>query len=507
MRTKTAIFALLDMLCVTLVFSFFLLIKREPFMQALGKYLDSFLLFTALWIVISFISNKYNLYLEPDLWHVLRRIIFANVLVMGVATTIMFLVRIDYYSRLVVFGTIALATLLELISGALTFYIHTAMLEPAEVDMPKTARRRQLLKEVFSPRKTLLKRSKLSARESAVLVEIDQDAYNYIFSHAQIESPETLIISTTSRFNIETQLKDKFESIVNLKRINDFRYVNKFFESANAKLPVGGLFIDFVETKDLRKKRILNKYPILINYIAYLLDFIVKRLFPKFKLTKGLYFFLTRGQNRVFTKAETYGRLYSCGFEVIDEKLVSKHLFFVARKISEPHFPEDPSYGPFVKLERVGYKGKLIKLFKLRTMHPYAEYIQEYVYEKEGLETGGKFKSDFRISTTGKFLRMFWLDEFPSLINCIRGDMKIVGVRPLSKHYLSLYSKELQKRRINYKPGLIPPYYVHKPETLEEIMESEIRYMDEYDRHPWRTDIKYFFKVVWNIIFKKYRSR
>ncbi len=507
MRTKTIIFALLDMLCVALVFSFFLLIKREPFMQALSKYLYSFLVFLVLWLVISLISNKYRLYLEPDLWHVFLRIIFANVLVMGVATTIMFLVRIDYYSRLVVFGTIALATLLELISGTINYFIRTAILEPDEVDISQTVKRRQLLKGVFQTRKILLERTKIRARESAILDEIDQEAYNYIFSHALIDSPETLIISTTSHFNIDTQLKDKFDSIVNLKRINDFRYINKFFESANTKLSVGGLFIDFVETKDLRKKRILNKYPILVNYIAYLLDFIVKRLFPKFKLTKGLYFFLTRGQNRVFTKAETYGRLYSCGFEVIDEKQVSNHLFFVARKISEPHFPEDPSYGPFVKLERVGYKGKIIRLFKLRTMHPYAEYIQEYVYEKEGLEAGGKFKSDFRISTSGKFLRMFWLDELPSLINCIKGDLKIVGVRPLSRHYFSLYSKELQKRRINYKPGLIPPYYVHNPETLEEIMKSEISYMDEYDRHPWRTDIKYFFRAIWNIIFKKYRSR
>ncbi len=507
MRTKTTVYALLDLAGVALVFSLFLLLKKEPFSQALSKYLYSFLLFLALWLVISIISNKYTLHREQDLSHIIRQIVFGNILVMGVATTIMFMVRIDYYSRLVVFGTIAAATLIEVIWGTIDYFIRTAIIEPAEVDTTRTVKRRQLLKEVFTAKRTHRRKPKLGVRESAILVEIDQDAFNFVFSHARIESPETLVVSTTSRFNIETQLKPEFESIVNLKRINDIRYVNKFFESANNKLPIGGLFIDFVETKELRKKRILHKYPILINYIAYLLDFIIKRLFPKFKFTKGLYFFLTRGQNRVFTKAETYGRLYSCGFEVIDEKLVSKHLFFVARKISQPHYPEDPTYGPFVKLERVGYKGKTIRLLKLRTMHPYAEYIQEYVYQKEGLEAGGKFRSDFRISTLGRFLRMFWLDELPSLLNWLRGDLKLVGVRPLSKHYFSLYSKELQKRRITYKPGLIPPYYVHKPETLEEIMSSEIRYMDEYDKHPWKTDLRYFFRAIYNIIFKKYRSK
>ena len=507
MRTKTAIYAVLDMLCVAGVFSFFLFIKTEPFIQAFNKYLNSFLFFMALWLVISFLSNKYSLYSEPDLGHILQRIIFSNILVMGVATTIMFLIRIDYFSRLVVFGTLALATLLEVISGTVSYYVRTAIQEPDETDSPKTKGKRQRLKKVFQSRNPLLEKKIINARENAILIEINQDAYHYIFNYAKIESPETLIVSTTSRFNIDTQLKDKFESIVNLKRINDIRYVNKFFESANAKLPVGGLFVDFVETKDLRKKRILHKYLFPVNYLAYFLDFIVKRLFPRFKLTKGFYFFLTRGQNRVFTKAETFGRLYSCGFEVIDEKLISKHLYFIARKISEPLFPENPTYGPFIKLERVGYKGKIFKLLKLRTMHPYAEYIQEYVYEKEGLEAGGKFKSDFRISSTGRFLRMFWLDELPSLMNCIKGDLKIVGIRPLSKHYFSLYSKEMQKRRVNYKPGLIPPFYVHKPETLEEIMDSEKQYMDEYDKHPWRTDTKYFFKAIWNIVFKRYRSR
>ena len=43
--------------------------------------------------------------------------------------------------------------------------------------------------------------------------------------------------------------------------------------------------------------------------------------------------------------------------------------------------------------------------------------------------------------------------------------------------------------------------------TLEEIMESEIRYMDAFDKHPFLTDIKYFFKAVFNIIFRRYRSR
>jgi len=92
------------------------------------------------------------------------------------------------------------------------------------------------------------------------------------------------------------------------------------------------------------------------------------------------------------------------------------------------------------------------------------------------------------------------------LVNLFRGDLKLVGVRPLSEHYFSLYCKELQEKRILYKPGLIPPYYADLPETLEEIQESELRYLEAFDRRPLRTQWRYFWKAVCNILFKKVRS-
>jgi lipopolysaccharide/colanic/teichoic acid biosynthesis glycosyltransferase len=86
------------------------------------------------------------------------------------------------------------------------------------------------------------------------------------------------------------------------------------------------------------------------------------------------------------------------------------------------------------------------------------------------------------------------------------GDMKIVGVRPLSSHYFNLYSEDLRQRRIRYKPGLMPPYYADLPVGLEEIQLSEKKYLDEYDKKPLATDIRYFFKGIFNIIFRNARS-
>ena len=103
-------------------------------------------------------------------------------------------------------------------------------------------------------------------------------------------------------------------------------------------------------------------------------------------------------------------------------------------------------------------------------MHRYAEYIQDYVYAQNNLKAGGKIKDDYRITWWGKVLRTFWLDEIPMIYNLIRGDIKLIGVRPLSKHYLSLYSDDLQTLRSKHKPGLIPPFYADLPSTLNEIM-------------------------------------
>jgi lipopolysaccharide/colanic/teichoic acid biosynthesis glycosyltransferase len=99
-----------------------------------------------------------------------------------------------------------------------------------------------------------------------------------------------------------------------------------------------------------------------------------------------------------------------------------------------------------------------------------------------------------------------WIDELPMLINLLRGDLKLVGVRPLSHQYFELYNEELKAKRIRTKPGLIPPFYADLPVTLEEIQSSEDRYLEAHFRHPFLTDWKYFWKAVYNIVVKRVRS-
>ena len=169
------------------------------------------------------------------------------------------------------------------------------------------------------------------------------------------------------------------------------------------------------------------------------------------------------------SRTETLGRLYAAGFEIIEKKFIGSNLYFVATKVKKPLFNHERHYGPIFKMRRHGKNGKVIYVYKMRTMHAYSEYIQAYVYEKNKLDEGGKMKDDFRVSTLGKMFRKYWIDELPMIWNLLRGDLKLVGVRPLSAHYLSLYSDEL--------------------------------------KHPVITDCRYFFAAFYNILIKKARSK
>jgi lipopolysaccharide/colanic/teichoic acid biosynthesis glycosyltransferase len=333
-----------------------------------------------------------------------------------------------------------------------------------------------------------------------------RDVLEFIQKHFTISEKETFITSTTTRFNIDKLNNNNISNIVNLKKINDSRYINKFFESINLKLPYSGLFLGSVETYPNRRKAILSKYPIIINWCIYFLDTLFTRVFPKLGFTKKIYFYLTKGKGRVLSRAETYGRLYSCGFEILDEKLIKNTQYFVAKKVKDPVFDNDPTYGAIIRLKRIGKGKKKFNVYKLRTMHPFSEYLQKYVYDKNDLQDGGKIKNDFRISPEGRVFRKFWIDEIPMIINILRGDMKIVGVRPLSPHYFSLYTEDLQNLRTKFKPGFIPPFYVDLPKTMDEIMASEQKYLEAYSKSPFKTDIKYFYLAIVNVFFKGARS-
>ncbi len=476
---------------VILTMSFLVMVWTKP--ASLRSYLPShtpfFIGLALMWIIVSLLNGKMHRGKIINFTQLYSRVLASNIIATAITALVMYAIRDYNYSRTIVLGTAILATIGELIIGSIYIAYKKAVVQDyEEYDKYKTYRKPteyDLVKGtngngVHTEDKHEINPGIAAALEKECGSEMTQAILKMT---GRKLTDHTAVLSTTTVFNIYGLVHESYDYIINLHRINDIRKLDEFLNAVNSKLSLKGYFFCCVETKDQRKQRILKKFPLVLNYIYYFFDFIVKRIFPKLKFTRGLYFFLTRGDNAVISRAEALGRLSRAGFRIKQESFIGNQLCIEARKVGEP-----------------------IPVNELRTMHPYSEFIQDYVYKLHDLQDGGKFKNDFRITSWGAVCRKIWLDELPMLINFLRGDMKLVGVRPLSKQYFELYREDVRERRIKYKPGLIPPFYADMPADLEGIQASELKYLNAFDKHPWATDIKYFFKSLWNIGFHKARS-
>ncbi|MFN7224024.1 MAG: sugar transferase [Paracoccaceae bacterium] len=117
---------------------------------------------------------------------------------------------------------------------------------------------------------------------------------------------------------------------------------------------------------------------------------------------------------------------------------------------------------PFYRQERVGKDGRIFNLLKIRTMVPHADaqleaYLERNPTVKHEWEETQKLKQDPRITRFGRFLRKTSLDELPQLWNVLKGDMSIVGPRPMMVDQQSLYPG---KAYYLLRPGITGPWQV-----------------------------------------------
>ncbi len=518
MSMKTRKFRVITLIAdiVILAISFLIVVSTKP--ASFKGYLPTHSLFFGflafIWIIISLLNGKMHKGKIINYSSLFFRVISSNIISLSITALLMYSFREYFYSRTIVLGTAIAATFFELvIGGAYIAYKKATINDTDDFARLKIGRKKSeydLVGETNGSKKyTEENKAEINPR---IVDQIEKECGKDL-SDAVIKmtgnkiNARTAVLSTTTTFNILSLPKEKYDYIINLHKINDIPDLDNFLEAINNKLVDNGFLFCCVETKDQRKERLLKKYPPVLNYIYYIFDFIIKRIFPKLKITRGLYYLLTRGSNTVISRAEALGRISRAGFRIKQESFLGHNLCIEAKKYCPPLPKNGTIYGAMIALPRIGKNGEVFKVYKLRTMHPYSEYIQEYIFRLHDLQDGGKFKDDFRITNWGAVYRKIWFDELPMLINLVKGEMKLVGVRPLSKQYFELYRKEVRERRINYKPGLIPPFYVDMPTDLEGIQNSEIKYLDAYDKKPFSTDFKYFWMAMFNIFFRKARSR
>jgi lipopolysaccharide/colanic/teichoic acid biosynthesis glycosyltransferase len=496
--------------------SFFLVnyLKRGN-LYLLPEYEKLLLIIYGLWFGTSLATRKYVRRAYQNYYHGLWPWIKTAILMVVVMSVVVFGLRIFYFSRAQVFGTILVLVILEVLFFG--FYFIFKKQRKAGQDIESVDDVKVVLGQSKLPAEIDLEDIRRFLMEpvrrhlKGVVLKNDPDVFAMLDQSVNLEEivhAETAVFNSNSTFHLGLMATRALSLFINLNKVNNNRWINRYFLSVYESLTVGGFFFGKAHTIYTHKKWIYKKYPKQIANGIYLVDFLVNRICPKIPFTKQIYFAVTKGKGRVISKAEILGRLCFCGFDIVAEKEINERLYFLACKSKTSSIEQNPSYGPLIKLNRVGFNGNLIKVYKFRTMHPYSEYLQEYIYENHGIQNDGdKFLNDFRLTEWGKLMRNLWIDEIPMLYNLICGDIKLVGVRPLSEQKLSIYDKSVKELRSKHKPGLIPPKYADMPDTFEDFMKSEEKYLKAFEKHPVVTDFRYFFKVMFNIIFRAARSR
>lgn len=350
----------------------------------------------------------------------------------------------------------------------------------------------------------LLIRIKEKSKKELILGRVGANAYNYIEHFVDTSSEKTQLL-----FYAKDQVTKNgiYEDIVSLKSFNSIAKLDSYLIRANESLEDNGKFIGFVKTNKQREEnKWIGKVPVL-SKISTVSEFVFHRVFPKINGFKQLYFVLTRGKRQRLSKAEVLGRLIKFGFKIVElEENLDGSMYFVVKKIKKPNTRSKASNGFLFKFPRIGKNGKLIHVYKIRTMHPYSEYLQDYIVNTNGYGTDGKPSNDFRVPSWARFVRRYWLDELPQLINVLKGDMKLFGVRPVTRRYFQDIPKHIQELRLLQKPGCIPPYVAYnKGSSKESVLMAEEDYM-KFGKKGFFVDIKFIAFAIKNIVFNKKRG-
>jgi exopolysaccharide biosynthesis polyprenyl glycosylphosphotransferase len=132
---------------------------------------------------------------------------------------------------------------------------------------------------------------------------------------------------------------------------------------------------------------------------------------------------------------------------------------------------------------RVGYNKRRFKVYKFRTMTPGAEHkIKELEHLNEVSGPVFKIKNDPRITPVGKLLRKTSIDELPQLFNVLKGDMSLVGPRPLPERDYEGFNQDWQRRRFSVRPGITCLWQINGRSSIafDKWMQLDLQYIDTW---------------------------
>lgn len=159
------------------------------------------------------------------------------------------------------------------------------------------------------------------------------------------------------------------------------------------------------------------------------------------------------------------------------------------------------SKGPiFFRHERLGKNGKIIKIYKFRTMVKDAEELMQKfsLEQKDEFEKNFKLENDPRVTKIGKALRRSSIDELPQLLNVLKGELSLIGPRPIVEEELEKY-KSNQEKFLSIKPGLTGNWAANGRSctSYQERMNMELYYIENLS---FKLDIEIFWRTICSVI-------
>jgi lipopolysaccharide/colanic/teichoic acid biosynthesis glycosyltransferase len=516
----TLVFFIAEMAMIIITF-FSLYFYRKGHVSLRDDYLVLLMGIFFAWLMFSFLIHRFLIEVKDNYIKTLGRFWTSELLTIGSVAFFIFTLNLAEFSRFIILGSLSIFAVFENFVVTIYYlikrgrktdeveidYFKAPLVEyhPLDIEEPikKRVRERYDVPGVKHPANYV--REQLKKLYLSKFPEV----FKFLDSNINLKGIDimrSMVIFTANPYNIEIIKDNYLLFFLNLQEMNNHRRINKYLIEVNRKMKKGSVAVGRFQSLVQSRERIYDKYPFVVARTMQFLQFLFKRVMPKLPILKSIYFAFTKGKKRIISKAEALGRIYFCGFKVVALAEIGFFTWFIAAKVGKPQGDKNPSYGPLFKQKRVGKGKKIFYMYKMRTMHPYSEYIHQYIYDHHHLDDTGKIKDDFRITGWGRVFRRVWLDEWPMIINWLKGHVKLVGVRPLSETFFATYPNDLKKDRILQKPGLIPPYYVDMPDSIEEVWESERKYLQKYQKRPFRTDFVYFFKALNNILFRHAKS-
>jgi lipopolysaccharide/colanic/teichoic acid biosynthesis glycosyltransferase len=285
------------------------------------------------------------------------------------------------------------------------------------------------------------------------------------------------------------------------KNMDDFTEISKLIDEANKKVNVNLIVLNIGESSQINHD--LENYLIELNKKILIISK-NKVIFNKLFLSRNINL---SGYNLVYFNNDIqYGSKY------IIKRLMDITISLILLTILSPIFLILSLYILYldktpiiIRQNRVGLHGKIFKMYKFRTMKNNAHELRKQL---ENLNKGKgplfKIENDPRLINGAQFIRNYSLDELPQLLNILKGEMSLVGPRPLFKEDTQMFEKSYM-RRLNVLPGLTGLLQINERNTDEFSVwyKYDIEYIDTWSL---LLDLKIIMKTPFSIFRSKIKG-